>query len=136
MAIKHYGDTFTEGRNASSATGDIETLDYGVDSDLFPGAPLWLVLAVTTAMTGGGTVTVKLQQSSSETSGYTDIPNASLKTDANSAVKFYSIGLPTGVTKRFIKAHGTKTGTVSAGKFSLYLTPMQPSSRSDFKLVQ
>ena len=135
MAIKHRADTFVSGRNASSATGDIETLDYGVDADITYGNPLYFVLTVTTPMTGGGTVTVKLQQSSSETSGYTDVPEMSLKTDANSARKTYWIGLA-GVNKRFVKAHGTKTGTVSAGKFDVYITPMQPSSRSDFKLVQ
>ena len=74
---------------------------------------------------GGTSITIKLQQSDSESGSYSDVPGSSLTVALADMVTGKNIGwrfLPTGLTKPWFKVVSTQAGTFTAGKLFAAVT--------------
>lgn len=77
------------------------------------------------AAAGGTSVTIKLQQSDSESGSYSDVPGASITVALADMTLGKNLGwryLPAGLTKPWFKLVSTQTGTFTAGKLFAAVT--------------
>ena len=114
--------------NESAGTGDLDTIDLGLDNNMFDGETIFLVVHVTKKLVGTGTMQIALFQSSLPTSGFVQIDNGSFVTlSANDEGTIDSISIPNGLNKRYVKATKTVFGGLS-GEFTAYLSAFPPGS--------
>ena len=134
MTIRHRNDVFGDALSAQSGTQS-DAIDFGGGGDMAIGTPIYLVATITKDIVGSGTVNVEVRHSDSETTGFTNIANAWVIFPRNSkkGTRLWK-AMPLGSTKRYLRAQIVSAAT--DGTVSAYLTPMQPSSRSDFKGVR
>ena len=120
-------DVFGE-KSLAKDNGDLDTLDLGGKGYFGIGTPKYFVVLVNKTLVGAGSTTVKLQQSDSETSGFTDIPGMSITVPsaAEKGTNKFTI-VNDEVSKRYIKAVKTKSGSVTDGEFTVAFAANQPS---------
>ena len=134
MTIRHRNDVFGDNLSAQSGTLS-DVIDFGGGGDISFGNSIYLIVQVTKDITSAGTVNAEIRHSDSETTGFTNVKNAWLILPRNSkkGTRLWKM-LPVGATKRYLRAHIVSAAT--AGEVSVFLSPMQPGSRSDFKHVR
>ena len=125
------GTIFAE-KTLAKDNGDLDTIDLRTKNSLFAGRVIYLVVQVNKALVGAGTVNVKVQQSSSSTSGFSDVPGFNVTIPATAAIGTTLVeSVPKAKIGRYLKGVKTKTGSVTDGEFYAYLSAWQPGDIDD-----
>lgn len=133
MAILDYQLQFSDAQAITVTAASTNVIDCGVaDANLGGGQPVWCIVEVNTAFEGDYTLTVSLQDCSTESGTYYDLSATQAYALAALAKGSRLIAIPLPAEhERYLRIYYTASNTFTAGAVDAYLTigpQLQPAS--------
>lgn len=124
---------FSRAQALSATAASSNVIDLGVDRDIGPGKPMWIVLDVGVTAAAGGTYQVDLQtDDNSAFSSPTSIATLTLAAASLKAGAQFVMGMPY-ANERYLRLNYTLGGTTPGVTISAFLTDQEQASWQAYK---